>query len=81
MAANTISPFDGFEDFDQASVYKKYQAALLRPETQNIVIDFDNATSLAALNLDSISLKKILQTEVRPALQHPLLHKLQVTLV
>jgi hypothetical protein len=77
MAANTTPPFDCFEDFDQASVYKNYQAALLRPETHNIVIDFDNATSFAALNLDSVSLKKVLQTEVRPALQnHPLLHKL-----
>ena len=58
------SPFSHFEDFDQDDIYKRYEASLFKPSTLNVVIDFDNATSFASLNVDSDSVKKILQTKV-----------------
>lgn len=57
-------PFDRFEDFDQEDIYKRYEAALFEPGTQNVIIDFDNATSLASLNVDCDTVKNILQTKV-----------------
>lgn len=62
--ANMSSPFNHFEDFDQVEIYKRYEAALFEPSTQNVIVDFDNATALASLNVDCDSVKKILQTKV-----------------
>lgn len=56
--------FAGFEDFDQDEIYKQYAAALLKPDTRNVIVEFDNATSFSALNVDSTSVKQILQTKV-----------------
>lgn len=58
------SPFDRFEDFDQDEIYKRYQTALFEPDTKNVIIDFDHATSLASVNVDCNSIKEILQTKV-----------------
>ena len=58
------SPFHRFENFDQGEIYKRYEAALFEPGTQNVIIDFDNTTALASLNVDCDSVQKILQTKV-----------------
>lgn len=58
------SPFDRFEDFDQGEIYKRYEAALFEPGTHNVIIDFDNTTALASLNVDCNSVKKILRSKV-----------------
>lgn len=57
-------PFDGFKNFDQEEIYKQYEAALLKLDTRNVIVDFDNATSFSALNVDGAFVKKILQTKV-----------------
>lgn len=57
-------PYEGFENFDQEDIYQRYESALLRTDTRNVIVDFDNNTSFAALDVGSTSVKKILQAQV-----------------
>jgi hypothetical protein len=63
--ADVYQPFENFENFDEENVYKHHRAALLNPDTRNIIIDFDNVTSFSALDVDTDAIRKIIQNEVR----------------
>ena len=55
-----------FHDFDDASFYDRCEAAILKPDTFNIVIEFDSANARAALDVEnSDAMKKILDLKVR----------------
>lgn len=55
-----------FQDFDDISVYKHYEAAFLKAETLNMVIEFDSAKARAALDVkDFFGMEKILDLKVR----------------
>lgn len=62
MANVDSTPY--FENFDEPSVYKHYEAAILKADTHNIVIDFDSANAQAALNVGSLGMKKTLTLKV-----------------
>lgn len=57
-----------FENFDQKDVYDRYEAAALSIDTLNIVIDFDSTAAVAAKNIDSKSIRYLLQHSVRTLL-------------
>lgn len=73
MANVGSSPY--FQDFDEPSVYKDYEAAFLNPDTLNVVVEFDSAKAQAALNVEYIGMKEILDLKVREGLREPLRHK------
>lgn len=56
--------YSGFEDFDDLTVYKKYEAAISDNATQNMVIEFDSARASSALNIDNHSMRLVLGTKV-----------------
>jgi hypothetical protein len=64
---DAYQPFENFENFDEEDVYKRYRAALLNPDTHNIIIDFDNATSFSASDVDIATIRKMIKNEVRRA--------------
>jgi hypothetical protein len=68
---DAYQPFENFENFDEEDVYKRYRAALLNPDTHNIIIDFDNATSFSASDVDIATIRKITKNEVRRAILQP----------
>ena len=61
-----VSPSPDFHDFDDASFYDRCEAAILKPDTFNIVIEFDSANARAVLDVEnSDAMKKILNLKVR----------------
>lgn len=54
-----------FQDFDDLSVYQRYEDAILKADTCNMVIEFDNAKAQAALDVSNFEMKKILDSKVR----------------
>lgn len=55
-----------FHDFDDANFYDRCEAAILKPDTLNIVIEFDSANARAALDVgNSDDMEKILDLKVR----------------
>ena len=54
----------GFENFDNPSVYAKYEAAVLNVESLNFVIDFDSEAAFSALHVDLHFMKNILASQV-----------------
>lgn len=55
-----------FHDFDDANFYNRCEAAILKPDIFNIVIEFDSAKARAALDVEnSDAMKKILDIKVR----------------
>lgn len=67
---------DGFENFDDPSFYAEFEAAVLRADTLNFLVDFDSNAAFAALNVDIGIMKRVLNTQVgeslakRPATAH-----------
>ncbi len=55
---------DGFENFDDPSIYAKYEEAVLRADTFNFLVDFDSEVAFAALNVNHTSMKNVLNTQV-----------------
>lgn len=56
--------YPGFEDFDDSSVYKRYEAAISDNETLNMVVEFDSARASSALNIDNPAMSLVLGTKV-----------------
>lgn len=56
--------YSGFEDFDDLSVYKKYEAAISDNATHNMVIEFDSARASSVLNIDNPAMRLVLGTKV-----------------
>ena len=54
-----------FEDFDDGDVFSRVEASIYHADTLNFVIDFDVDTAVAATNLSSDSVSKLLTVEVR----------------
>lgn len=52
-----------FEDFDNETVYKRYEKALFQVDTQNIVIEFDETSAKSALDLTDESIRHLLHRE------------------
>ena len=59
-----IRTSDGFENFDDPSIYAKYEKAVLHADTLNFVVDFESETASSALNVDLQFMKKVLSTQV-----------------
>lgn len=55
---------NGFEDFDDLSVYKKYEAAISDNTTHNMVIEFDSVRASSVLNIDNPAMRLVLGTKV-----------------
>lgn len=55
----------GFENFDDSSVYKRYEAAISDNETLNMVVEFDSARASSALNIDNPAMSLVLGTKVK----------------
>ena len=66
-----IKPPNGFEKFDDPSIYARYEAAVLHAGTRNFIIEFDSETAFSALNIDLSFMKNVLNTQVGDLL-HPL---------
>ena len=56
-------PLDGYGDLDEAPVYTAFESAFQKIDTLNFAIEFDTDRAYAALNLDSSSLKRLLDTK------------------
>ncbi len=56
--------YSGFEDFDDLSVYKKYEAAISDNTTHNMVIEFDSVRASSVLNIDNPAMRLVLGTKV-----------------
>ncbi len=57
-------PPNGFEKFDDPSIYARYEAAVLHADTCNFIIEFDSETAFSALNVDPSFMKNVLNTQV-----------------
>lgn len=56
--------YPGFENFDDSSVYKSYEAAISDNETLNMVVEFDSAGASSALNIDNPAMSLVLGAKV-----------------
>ena len=71
MSPTTVSspappiPSLAFRDFDRESVFKNIEEHFLNPDALNLVIEFDNSTARAAIDLDDEKVKEVLNAEVR----------------
>lgn len=63
---------EGFENFDDPSIYAKYESAVRSADTLNFVVDFDSEAAFAALNVDVGFMKRVLNTQVRESLSERL---------
>lgn len=63
-----VGPFPRFEDFDDPSVYKHCEAAIMKADILNMVIEFDSTKAQAALDVKSLEMEKILHSKVRNSL-------------
>lgn len=59
-----------FQDFDDESIYNRFEAAILKTETQNIVIEFGTLRARAALDVDGSAIQTALESEVRTSSRH-----------
>ncbi|MCJ1468059.1 hypothetical protein MMC07_006685 [Pseudocyphellaria aurata] len=50
-----------FENFDDPPVYKRYEAAVLKADTLNMVIEFDSTKAQVVLDVNSPEMKEILR--------------------
>ena len=64
-----------FENFDDPSIYPKYEAAVLHADTFNFIVDFDSELAFAALNVDLSFTKNALTTKVRNFLSSTVLER------
>ena len=55
-----------FENFDDKSIFKTYETAMLDLKTKNVVIDFNSEDAFAVRDIDSDFMKTILESKVRP---------------
>ena len=54
----------GFENLDDTAVYKRFEKAIIDPDTRNFVIEFDEAKAYAALDIDKSILETFLPIKV-----------------
>ena len=54
-----------FEDFDHADVLKKFEESILRPDSLNFALDFDDSRASGARDLNAEQLKQLLTSKVR----------------
>lgn len=54
-----------FENFDDVSIFKTYETAMLDLKTENVVIDFNSEDASAVRDIDSNFMKTILESKVR----------------
>lgn len=54
-----------FNDFDEETVFETAKEHFLKPDALNLVIEFDNSTARAAVDLNQEQIKAVLQAEVR----------------
>ena len=54
-----------FKDFDQESVFTAFESHFLDLGIRNFVIEFDNTTARAAVDLDEEQIGELLKAEVR----------------
>lgn len=59
-----VDVYPGFENFDDLSVYKRYEAAISDYDTLNMVVEFDSARAFSALNIDNPAMGLVLGTKV-----------------
>ena len=59
-----VDVYPGFENFDDLSVYKRYEAAISDNDTLNMVVEFDSARASSALNIDNPAMSLVLGTKV-----------------
>jgi len=59
---------EGFEKFDDPSIYAKYETAVRSADTLNFLVDFDSEAAFAALNVDVGFMKRVLNTQVGDSL-------------
>ncbi|SLM37579.1 hypothetical protein LPUS_07476 [Lasallia pustulata] len=57
-----------FNDFDEETVFETAKEHFLKPDALNLVIEFDNSTARAAVDLNQEQIKAVLQAEQPEAL-------------
>lgn len=59
-----VDVYPGFENFDDLSVYERYEAAISDNDTLNMVVEFDSARASSALNIDNPAMSLVLGKKV-----------------
>ena len=62
--SNSNATSQRFEDFDQKSVFAKFESSVLRAESLNFVLEFDSKKARGALDLDLDGVKQMLASKV-----------------
>lgn len=57
FAMANLDPSQGFQDFDNRSVYETCEAAIQKADTLNMVIEFDSANARVALDVKNVEKK------------------------
>ena len=53
-----------FRDFDQVANYKNFLKAISSAETSNVVVDFDDTSAYAGLDLEDRDVDQLLEKQV-----------------